>query len=594
MYTANRHIGQSLHWAIGTLVNRCIDILVNWHIIIMLRSLYIQNYALIEKLDIRFETGFSVITGETGAGKSIILGAIGLLLGQRADVKAIRQGASKCIIEARFDISAYGMQSFFDENELEYEEECILRREVQVSGKSRAFINDTPASLVQMKELGEQLVDVHSQHQNLLLNKEGFQLNVLDILAHNEDILADYRRAYTDWKLLEKELDELTVRAEQSKADEDYIRFQLEQLEEAHLAEGEQEELEQESETLSHAEEIKAGLYRIGQAFSADEGGLLPVLKESAAMLSSLQKVYQPATELAGRMHSTYIELKDIIDEISTQSEDIEFNPVRLDEVNGRLNLIYSLEQKHRVQTVEELVRLTEEYRDRLATITSFDDRIAALAARRDTQYNKVKKQAALLTKARTVAAREVEKQMASRLVPLGMPNVRFQVEMGLRKEPGMQGEDTVSFLFSANKNGALQNISSVASGGEIARVMLSVKAMIAGAVKLPTIVFDEIDTGVSGEIADRMADIMQEMGEQERQVISITHLPQIAARGRAHYKVYKRDNDMETNSHIRRLTDEERVEEIAHMLSGATLTEAALENAKALLNSKLELSNSK
>ena len=560
----------------------------------MLRSLYIQNYALIEKLDIRFETGFSVITGETGAGKSIILGAIGLLLGQRADVKAIRQGASKCIIEARFDISAYGMQSFFDENELEYEEECILRREVQASGKSRAFINDTPASLAQMKELGEQLVDVHSQHQNLLLNKEGFQLNVLDILAHNEDILADYRQAYTDWKLLEKELDELTVRAEQSKADEDYIRFQLEQLEEAHLAEGEQEELEQESETLSHAEEIKAGLYRIGQAFSADEGGLLPVLKESAAMLSSLQKVYQPATELAERMHSTYIELKDIIDEISTQSEDIEFNPVRLDEVNGRLNLIYSLEQKHRVQTVEELVRLTEEYRDRLATITSFDDRIAALAARRDTQYNKVKKQAALLTKARTVAAREVEKQMASRLVPLGMPNVRFQVEMGLRKEPGMQGEDTVSFLFSANKNGALQNISSVASGGEIARVMLSVKAMIAGAVKLPTIVFDEIDTGVSGEIADRMADIMQEMGEQERQVISITHLPQIAARGRAHYKVYKRDNDMETNSHIRRLTDEERVEEIAHMLSGATLTEAALENAKALLNSKLELTNSK
>ena len=352
--------------------------------------------------------------------------------------------------------------------------------------------------------------------------------------------------------------------------------------------------MEQESETLSHAEEIKAGLYRIGQAFSADEGGLLPVLKESAAMLSSLQKVYQPATELAGRMHSTYIELKDIIDEISTQSEDIEFNPVRLDEVNGRLNLIYSLEQKHRVQTVEELVRLTEEYRDRLATITSFDDRIAALAARRDAQYHKVKKQAALLTKARTVAAREVEKQMASRLVPLGMPNVRFQVEMGLRKEPGMQGEDTVSFLFSANKNGALQNISSVASGGEIARVMLSVKAMIAGAVKLPTIVFDEIDTGVSGEIADRMADIMQEMGEQERQVISITHLPQIAARGRAHYKVYKRDNDMETNSHIRRLTDEERVEEIAHMLSGATLTEAALENAKSLLNSKLELSNSK
>lgn len=572
MYIANRHIAQLAHWYIIT---------------IMLRSLYIQNYALIEKLDIRFETGFSVITGETGAGKSIILGAIGLLLGQRADVKAIRQGASKCIIEARFDISAYGMQSFFEENELEYEDECILRREVQASGKSRAFINDTPASLAQMKELGEQLIDVHSQHQNLLLNKEGFQLNVLDILAHDEDALSAYHQTYADWKRLEKELDELTVRAEQSKADEDYIRFQLEQLDEAHLSEGEQEELEQESETLSHAEEIKAGLYRIEQTFAADEGGLLPALKESAAMLSSLQKVYQPATELAGRMHSTYIELKDIVDEISTQSEDIEFNPVRLDEVNNRLNLIYTLEQKHRVQTVEELVRLTEEYRGKLAAITSFDDRIADLTARRDAQYNNVKKQAALLTKARAAAAREVEKQMAFRLAPLGMPNVRFRVEMGARKEPGMQGEDTVNFLFSANKNGALQNISSVASGGEIARVMLSVKAMIAGAVKLPTIVFDEIDTGVSGEIADRMADIMQEMGEQERQVISITHLPQIAARGRMHYKVYKRDNDTETNSHIRRLTDEERVEEIAHMLSGATLTEAALENAKALLGTE-------
>lgn len=550
----------------------------------MLRSLYIQNYALIEKLDIHFDTGFSVITGETGAGKSIILGAIGLLLGQRADVKAIRQGASKCIIEARFDISSYGMKPFFEANELEYEDECILRREVQASGKSRAFINDTPASLIQMKELGEQLIDVHSQHQNLLLNKEGFQLNVLDILAHNDDALIAYHQYYAEWKRLDRELDELISQAEQSKTDEDYIRFQLEQLEEAHLVEEEQEELEQESETLSHAEEIKAGLYRIEQSFTSDEGGLLAALKENTAILSSLQRVYQPATELAERMHSTFVELKDIVDETSTQGENIEFNPARLDEVNARLNLIYSLQQKHHVQTVEELIKLTGDYRERLSAITSFDNRIAALTAERDAQYGKVKKQAEVLTKARIIAAREVERQMASRLVPLGMPNVRFQVEMGMRKEPGLQGEDTVGFLFSANKNSALQNISSVASGGEIARVMLSVKAMIAGAVKLPTIVFDEIDTGVSGEIADRMADIMQEMGEQERQVISITHLPQIAARGGAHYKVYKRDNDTETNSHIRRLTNEERVEEIAHMLSGATLTEAALSNAKALL----------
>lgn len=550
----------------------------------MLRTLYIQNYALIEKLDIDFETGFSVITGETGAGKSIILGAIGLLLGQRADVKAIRQGETKCVIEARFVISAYHMQSFFEDNELEYEEECILRRELYASGKSRAFINDTPASLTQMRELGEQLIDVHSQHQNLLLNKEGFQLNVLDILAHNEEALEVYRQLYNEWKRLDKELNDLIVQAGQNKADEDYIRFQLEQLQEAHLEEGEQEELEQEAETLSHAEEIKAGLYRVEQTFASDEGGLLPAMKESLNTLQALQKVYQPSGELAGRMESVYIELKDIAQEIGSQGESIEFNPVRLEEVNERLNLIYSLQQKHRVQTVGELIALTEEYSEKLTAITSYDDQIAVLTDRRDEQYNKVKKQASLLTKARTVAAQEVEKQMGSRLIPLGMPNVRFHVEMGLKKEPGAQGEDTVNFLFSANKNGALQSISSVASGGEIARVMLSIKAMIAGAVKLPTIVFDEIDTGVSGEIADRMADIMQEMGEQNRQVISITHLPQIASRGRAHYKVYKKDSDTETNSHIRRLTSEERVEEIAHMLSGATLTEAALSNAKALL----------
>ena len=553
----------------------------------MLRSLYIQNYALIEKLDISFGAGFSVITGETGAGKSIILGAIGLLLGQRAEVKAIRQGVSKCVIEARFDISTYGMEPFFEENELEYEEECILRREVYASGKSRAFINDTPASLVQMKELGEQLIDVHSQHQNLLLNKEGFQLNVLDILSHNDEQLSTYQSLYREWKQAQQDLTDLIARAEQNKADEDYIRFQLEQLEEANLSVGEQEELEQETDTLSHAEEIKAGLFRVGQLLTSDEGSLLAGLKESLNTMLSLQKVYSPATELAERLESTYIELKDVSQEVSSQEEDVEFNPERLEEVNDRLNLIYTLQQKHRVTTVEELLALTEEYAAKLAAITSYDERIGELTTLCDTLYNKVKKQASVLTKARTGAAREVEKQMASRLVPLGMPNVRFQVEMGMRKEPGVHGEDTVNFLFSANKNGALQSISSVASGGEIARVMLSIKAMIAGAVKLPTIVFDEIDTGVSGEIADRMADIMQEMGEQDRQVISITHLPQIAARGCAHYKVYKQDNETETNSHIRRLADEERVEEIAHMLSGATLTEAALNNAKALLGIK-------
>ena len=550
----------------------------------MLRSLYIQNYALIEKLDIDFGSGFSVITGETGAGKSIILGAIGLLLGQRADVKSIRQGAAKCVIEARFEIAGYGMRPFFEENELEYEDECILRREVYASGKSRAFINDTPASLVQMKELGEQLIDVHSQHQNLLLNKEGFQLNVLDILAHDEEELNNYQSLHREWKQVQQDLEDLIVLAEQNKADEDYIRFQLEQLEDAQLAAGEQEELEQEADTLSHAEEIKAGLFRAGQVMNSDEGGLLSALKECLNTMLGLQKVYPSAGELAERLESSYIELKDISQEVSGKEEEIEFNPVRLEEVNDRLNLIYTLQQKHRVTTVDELLALADDYAAKLANITSSDEQIEELKVRSEALYSKVKKQAALLTKLRTAAAREVEKQMAARLIPLGMPNVRFRVEIGARKEPGVHGADTVNFLFSANKNGALQSISSVASGGEIARVMLSVKAMIAGAVKLPTIVFDEIDTGVSGEIADRMADIMQEMGDSDRQVISITHLPQIAARGRAHYKVYKQDNETETNSHIRRLADEERIEEIAHMLSGATLTDAALNNAKALL----------
>lgn len=550
----------------------------------MLRSLLIQNYALIEKLDINLYQGFSVITGETGAGKSIILGAIGLLLGQRADVKTIRKGAAKCIIEARFDVSAYGMKSYFEQNELEYEDECILRRELYASGKSRAFINDSPASLAQMKELGEQLIDIHSQHQNLLLNKEGFQLNVLDLIAHDEALLASYQAVYDEWKEVQQELADLIARAEQNKTDEDYLRFQLNQLEEANLTSGEQEELEQEADTLSHAEEIKAGFYHISQTFCGDEGGLLSELKECLNRMRNLQHIYQPAGELADRLDSTYIELKDIADEAADQEEKVEFNPKRLDEVNERLNLIYTLQKKHRLSTVEELLTLADEYASKLSAITSSESDIAALRERSEKLKGCILEKAAMLTEARSLAARQVEGEMAARLMPLGIPNVRFQVCIGPRKEPGRYGMDTVSFLFSANKNGNLQNVSSVASGGEIARVMLSIKAMIAGAVKLPTIIFDEIDTGVSGEIADRMADIMQEMADNERQVISITHLPQIAARGSVHYKVYKQDNDTETNSHIRQLEPDERVEEIAHMLSGSILTEAALSNARALL----------
>ena len=554
----------------------------------MLQSIFIQNYALIDKLDIDFTSGFSVITGETGAGKSIILGAIGLLLGQRADVKSIKKGASKCIVEATFRIANYGMGPFFQENDIEFEpDECILRREVSANGKSRAFINDTPASLAQMKMLGEKLIDVHSQHQNLLLNKEGFQLNILDILAQDEQALSAYQSVYLSYKKVAKELDDFIAQAEKSRQDEDYIRFQLEQLEEAGLKDGEQTELEQEAETLSHAEDIKAGLYKASQLINGEEGGTVSLTKECMQTLQSLTQVYAPAKEWMERLNSCYIELKDISREIGNAEEEVEFNPARLDFVNERLNLIYSLQQKHRVQSVEELIELTENYRSQLNAITSFDDRIAELEGEKKKLYAEVLRQAEKLTALRTQSARHIESQMESLLIPLGMPNVRFAVELTPRKEPDSKGMDSVTFLFSANKNGTLQNVASIASGGEIARVMLSLKAMIAGAVKLPTIIFDEIDTGVSGSIAEKMALIMQDMGRQNRQVISITHLPQIAARGIAHYKVYKEDTDTGTNSHIRRLTDEERVQEIAYMLSGATLTEAAVQNARALLGFK-------
>ena len=555
----------------------------------MLQSIHIQNYALIEALDIDFHSGFSVITGETGAGKSIILGAIGLLVGQRADSKAIKTGASKCVVEAHFNISTYQLEDFFNENDLEYDgEECILRREVHASGKSRAFINDTPASLVQMKALGEKLIDVHSQHQNLLLNHEDFQLNVLDILANSREALQTYKSLYNSYKQTARELNTLIEEAEKNRQDEEYIRFQVQQLEDAHLQAGEQEELEQELEMLTHAEDIKSSLFKVNQLMDEGEMNLVSLSKEAMQVLQSISRVYAPASEWSNRLESCYLELKDMAHEIAYASDEIEFNPTRLDYVNERLNLIYTLQQKHQLSSVEELLELAGKLNEKLDAITSSDDHIQELTQKKDLLYQQVLSQAEVLTRMRTEASKEIEAQMQAYLIPLGMPNVRFAVELSPRKEPDASGMDNVSFLFSANKNGTLQQVASIASGGEIARVMLSLKAMIAGAVKLPTIIFDEIDTGVSGSIAEKMALIMQEMGQADRQVISITHLPQIAARGAHHYKVYKEDTEVGTNSHIRILNEEERINEIAHMLSGATLTEAALNNAKALLNNEI------
>lgn len=551
----------------------------------MLQSIFIQNYALIDKLDITFEPGFSVITGETGAGKSIILGAIGLLLGQRADVKAIRNGATKCIVEAKFSIASYGMEEFFKANDIEYDsEECIIRREVNINGKSRAFINDTPASLSQMKVLGEKLIDVHSQHQNLLINKEGFQLNILDILAQDIKELTDYQNEYNEYRKVSRELDECIRQAEETRKEEDYIRFQLQQLDEAELKEGEVAELEREAETLTHAEDIKAGLYRSAQNIGSDEGGCVTLIKDSINTLQTVCKVFAKANEWKERLESCYIEIKDISHDMEDAQEAIEFNPSRLDFVNSRLNMIYSMMQKHHVKTDTELIEIAENYRQQLDMITSSDERISELENKKKKLYDSVIRKAEVLTALRTESAGKIQSQMESLLIPLGMPNVKFAVEICRKKEPDINGLDAVNFLFSANKNGTLQNVASIASGGEIARVMLSLKAMIAGAVKLPTIIFDEIDTGVSGSIAEKMALIMQDMGRQNRQVLSITHLPQIAARGNAHYKVYKEDTETGTNSHIIRLTDEERIDEIANMLSGSTMTEAARNNARSLL----------
>ena len=550
----------------------------------MLKHLYIKNFTLIDELDISLYEGFSVITGETGAGKSIILGAIALLLGQRADSKTIKQGAEKCVIEANFDLSRYNMQPFFDENDIEYDAgDCIIRRELTAAGKSRAFINDTPVALSMLKELGDMLMDVHSQHQNLLLNKQDFQLEVVDIIADDAAQLAKYQNTYAEFVKAEKELSEMTLAIERNRENHDFLKFQFEELENTKLQEGEQEELEQRSETMEHSEDIKSALYTTDNALSAEQVGVIQSLRSSLSALRSIESVYPEVSELIERIDSSYIDLKDISQEISSLLESVDFDPAELDQINSRLDRIYELEKKYHVETVEELISKRDELHQQLAAIENGDESLDALKARRDELESKARKEADALTKLRTKSARTIEAEMQKRLIPLGMPHVRFSIQL-TPIELGQNGADKVSFLFSANTSTPLQPVSQVASGGEIARVMLSLKAMISGAVKLPTIIFDEIDTGVSGKTAEMMAQIMKEMGGHGRQVISITHLPQIAALGSVHYKVEKNETASGTTSKMRQLDADERVREIAQMLSGSDVTEAAIQNAKELL----------
>ena len=550
----------------------------------MLRQLYIRNFTLIDELDITFKPGFSVITGETGAGKSIILGAIGQILGNRSDARMVKAGCDKCVIEAHFDLSNYDMESFFNDNDIDYEpEDCIIRRELKANGKSRAFINDTPVALTTARELGQQLVDIHSQHQNLLLQKEDFQLNVVDIIAHNSQLLNDYRTLFDGYAKAKAALREKEEECEKDRANEDFLRFQADELAKAQLVDGEQEELEQELETLSHVEDIKGALFDADNLLSGDDRCITQSCKTMLSRLSDIGDVYPDIRQVTERIDSAYIELKDIARDISNLAESIDFDPARLTMANERLDTIYTLQKKHHVESIAELIAIRDSLTARLNDITNSEDMLEDMRRQVEDMHRKATEAAARLTESRQEAARHVIEQLLAQMTALGMPNARFEIKFET-KELAADGADRISYMFSANKNVPLEPIAQVASGGEVARVMLSLKAMISGAVKLPTIIFDEIDTGVSGRVAEMMAQIMRQMGRADRQVISITHLPKIAALGTTHYKVEKTDTDDTTISRMRMLGHDERITEIAQMLSGSNISDAAIENAKSLL----------
>ena len=552
----------------------------------MLKQISIRNYALIENVEVNFSSGFSVITGETGHGKSVFLGAIAMLLGQRSDVKVIREGAEKCVIEGCFDISGFALQSFFEENEIDYDDECIIRRELTTSGRSRAFVNDTPVGVSQLKEIGARLIDIHSQHQNLLIADKHYQLGVLDTLSGDKALLDAYRVEYNKYTALCREIEQMKSELEKSRRDEEWLRFQLNELEGASLKDGELEELEQEVQELSHAEDIQAALYGACNAIDSDErGSLLTLLRDASASLARIAPHYSAATELAERLESNYIELKDCCSEMLQRAERVQFAPDRLDFVERRIALIYDLQKKHRVTTVNELVALRDDIAERLDRISCGDDDIKAAEKQLAVIRTTMTKIADELTDKRKDSATRLKKDITAILVNLGMPMIRFEVDFGRTGEFTSNGMDNVTFLFSANSSSAPQPLSDVASGGEMSRVMLALKSLIASETNQPTLIFDEVDTGVSGIIAERMGRLMQQMGSANRQVLSITHLPQVAALGVSHYKVYKEETLKGTLTNMIKLEQQERVREIAQMMSGETLTDVAMENATLLLS---------
>lgn len=551
----------------------------------MLKHLHIENYALIESLDIDLNDGFSVITGETGAGKSILLGAIGLLTGERADLSAIQTGKQRCILEATFNPEGYDLESFFQDEDLDFDpSECIIRRELTANGKSRAFINDTPTTISALKKLGNRLIDIHSQHQNLLLGQENFQLSVLDTVASIPELILSYSNAFHKWNLAVKTLDKAQNNLDESKKDEDYLRFLVTELVNFNPQPGEDETLQQQCDMLEHAQDIKSALMQGYCQLSEGDSPVTDTLRQVRNLIASIQSYFQQAKELTERLESCRIELQDIADTLESEGESIDYDPMRLEELQNRLNTLYSLEQKHHVGSSEELIDIMKQMKERLEMMDNSDEYIKQLQREEQEARTLLDSLSGKLTEKRTIAAKKVEKDVISCLKTLGMPNVRFQVSISPTESPTPKGMDKVSFLFSANLGSDMQNISQVASGGETARVMLSLKSILSGVMSLPTIIFDEIDTGVSGHIAESMAKIMHKMGQQGRQVISITHLPQIAALGQHHYKVWKEDTDKITRSHITYLEQEERITELANMLSGSNVSPEAINNARALL----------
>jgi len=549
----------------------------------MLKSLFIKNYVLIRHLEIDFYPGFSIISGETGAGKSILLGAISLIVGQRADTGVLMDKKEKCIVEIRFTLESDDLKPFFEEKDLDYEEVTVIRREINSSGKSRAFINDTPVNLPVLREMGMNLIDIHSQHQNLLLGNTLFQLKVVDDFAGQWKLLEDYETTYTRYKKLEQRYRELVEMADKSKADLDYNQYQFDQLEKARLEKDEQQELEEELETLNHAEEIKTNLSHASFLLSEDENALLVKLKEIHSLVQKVVPFMPSAGEIEKRLDSAHIELKDLASEIENLSIGVEYNPERIQEISDRLDLIYSLQQKHRVDSIADLLAIKDELQTRLNEITSYDQQIETVSSELDETKQQLEAEAKKLSDKRKNTIPEIEKKITHLLKELAIPNGRFSIRQSRTEDYTPTGIDEIQFLFSANKQSRLQDIGTVASGGEISRLMLSLKSLISRSAALPTIIFDEIDAGVSGDTADKVGLLMSQMAN-EMQVINITHLPQVASRGKYHYLVYKEDKKDSTFTYIKLLNREERIVEIAKLLSGEELTDAALKNAKELL----------